>query len=78
MLDLIVAKAMAKTLDDRYQAIKELGDDLREVRRQMDHGRPATALKAIKPSSCGAWPVGPWYPPPLRLWLGPTPRVARP
>ncbi|APV50500.1 hypothetical protein BWI17_12845 [Betaproteobacteria bacterium GR16-43] len=46
MLDLIVAKAMAKTLDDRYQAIKELGDDLREVRRQMDHGRPATALKA--------------------------------
>jgi len=46
MLDLIVAKAMAKTLDDRYQSVKELGDDLREVRRQMDHGRPATALKA--------------------------------
>ncbi|QJR11679.1 Serine/threonine-protein kinase PknD [Usitatibacter rugosus] len=46
MLDLIVAKAMAKTLDDRYQSVKELGDDLREVRRQMDHGRPASALKA--------------------------------
>ena len=46
MLDLIVAKAMAKLLEDRYQSIKEFGDDLREVRRQMDAGRPATALKA--------------------------------
>jgi serine/threonine-protein kinase len=47
MLDLIVAKAMAKLLEDRYQAVKELGDDLREVRRQMDHSRPATAIKAM-------------------------------
>jgi len=47
MLDLIVAKAMAKLLEDRYQSIKELADDLREVRRQMDHSRPATALKAV-------------------------------
>jgi eukaryotic-like serine/threonine-protein kinase len=46
MLDLIVAKAMAKLLEDRYQTIKELGDDLREVRRQLDSGRPAAALKA--------------------------------
>ncbi len=46
MLDLIVAKAMAKLLEDRYQTIKELGDDLREVRRQMDASRPASALKA--------------------------------
>jgi serine/threonine-protein kinase len=46
MLDLIVAKAMAKLLEDRYQAVKELGDDLREVRRQMDSSRPAAALKA--------------------------------
>ncbi|QJR15659.1 serine/threonine-protein kinase [Usitatibacter palustris] len=46
MLDLIVAKAMAKTLDDRYQTIKELADDLREVRRQIDATRPAAALKA--------------------------------
>src|SRR6186713_3108088 len=46
MLDLIVAKAMAKLLEDRYQTIKELGDDLREVRRQMDSSRPAAALKA--------------------------------
>jgi serine/threonine-protein kinase len=46
MLDLIVAKAMAKSLDDRYGTIKELGDDLREVRRQIDSTRPAAALKA--------------------------------
>jgi serine/threonine-protein kinase len=47
MLDLIVAKAMAKLLEDRYQTVKEFGDDLREVRRQMDSSRPAAALKAM-------------------------------
>jgi hypothetical protein len=47
MLDLIVAKAMAKLLEDRYQSVKEFGDDLREVRRQMDSSRPAAALKAV-------------------------------
>src|SRR5688500_6257688 len=46
MLDLIGAKAMAKLLEDRYQSIKELADDLREVRRQMDSNRPAAAIKA--------------------------------
>jgi serine/threonine-protein kinase len=46
MLDLIVAKAMAKVVDDRYQTIKEFGDDLREVRRQLDASRPSIALKA--------------------------------
>src|SRR6476619_601052 len=46
MLDLIAAKAMAKLLEDRYQSIKEFADDLREVRRQIDASRPATALKA--------------------------------
>ncbi len=46
MLDLIVAKAMAKLLEDRYQTIKEFADDLREVGRQLDSSRPATALKA--------------------------------
>ena len=46
MLDLIVAKAMAKLLEDRYQSIKEFADDLREVRRQMDSNRPAAAIKA--------------------------------
>src|SRR5258706_649263 len=47
MLDLIVAKAMAKLLEDRYQTVKEFGDDLRDVRRQMDSSRPAAALKAM-------------------------------
>ena len=46
MLDLIVAKALAKLLEDRYQTVKEFADDLREVRRQSDSSRPATALKA--------------------------------
>jgi serine/threonine-protein kinase len=46
MLDLIVAKAMAKSLDDRYQTVKEFADDLREVLRQIDSSRPSTALKA--------------------------------
>jgi serine/threonine-protein kinase len=47
MLDLIVAKAMAKLLEDRYQSIKELGDDLREVRRQwMPGGRPRRSRRA--------------------------------
>jgi eukaryotic-like serine/threonine-protein kinase len=46
MLDLIVAKAMAKAVDDRYQTVKEFGDDLREVRRQLDASKPSVALKA--------------------------------
>ena len=54
MLDLIVAKAMAKLLDDRYQTIKEFGDDLREVRRQIDSARPATALQGDHRAAAGA------------------------
>jgi serine/threonine-protein kinase len=46
MLDLIVAKAMAKSVDDRYQTVKELADDLREVERQFNSSRPSKALKA--------------------------------
>ncbi|MDQ3028014.1 MAG: serine/threonine protein kinase [Pseudomonadota bacterium] len=60
MLDLIVAKAMAKLLEDRYQTVKELADDLREVRRQIDSTRPATALKASNaPSTVRREPIIP-------------------
>jgi eukaryotic-like serine/threonine-protein kinase len=62
MLDLIAAKAMAKLLEDRYQSIKELSEDLREVRRQMDASRPAAALKATTappPSRPSAPPIVP-------------------
>src|SRR5689334_10921928 len=46
MLDLIVAKAMAKLLEDRYQSVKEFAEDMRELRRQIDSSRPQAALKA--------------------------------
>src|SRR5205085_1134463 len=58
MLDLIVAKAMAKLLEDRYQTIKEFADDLREVRRQMDSTRPAAALKASTAPAMPKKPMG--------------------
>ena len=58
MLDLIAAKAMAKLLEDRYQTVKELADDLREVRRQMDSSKPAAALKATSaPAASRAVPA---------------------
>ncbi len=33
MLDLVVAKALAKTVDERYQTMREFADDLGQVRR---------------------------------------------
>src|SRR5215831_11152172 len=51
MLDLIVAKAMAKLLEDRYQTIKEFADDLREVRRQIDSAPPAALKASTSPPS---------------------------
>src|SRR5713226_179729 len=35
MLDLIVAKALAKSVDERYQTMREFAADLREIRRQL-------------------------------------------
>ena len=39
MLDLIVAKALAKTVDERYQTMAEFAHDLQEVKRQMLIGK---------------------------------------
>src|SRR5512132_585801 len=57
MLDLIAAKAMAKLLEDRYQTVKEFAEDMREVRRQIDSGRPAAALKATSAPSMPRNPI---------------------
>jgi len=47
MLDLIVAKALAKNVDERYQTMREFAADLREIRRQLLGGtgeRPALSV----------------------------------
>jgi eukaryotic-like serine/threonine-protein kinase len=48
MLDLIVAKALAKPADDRYQNMRELVKDLREVRRLMLNATGAPTVYAAK------------------------------
>ena len=46
MLDLIVAKALAKTVDERYQSMAEFAHDLTEVKRQMQIGKPRAEVIA--------------------------------
>ncbi len=41
MLDLILAKSLAKTVDERYQHMNEFANDLREVKRQLLSAAPA-------------------------------------
>jgi eukaryotic-like serine/threonine-protein kinase len=48
MLDLIVAKALAKPTDDRYQTMREFGADLREVKRLIANAISAPSLAAAK------------------------------
>lgn len=50
MLDLIAAKALAKAVDDRYQTMRELCADLREVKRMIANNAAAPALAAGKPA----------------------------
>ena len=51
MLDFIVAKALAKGLDERYPSAKQLADDLRECREQIRvaPGRPPDPAAATQP-----------------------------
>ena len=46
MLDLIVAKALAKTVDERYQTMREFAQDLNEVKRQLASLAPDTNIIA--------------------------------
>ncbi|MBL0122515.1 MAG: serine/threonine protein kinase [Betaproteobacteria bacterium] len=41
MLDLVVAKALAKTVDERYQTMREFADDLAQVKRLLHAKQPA-------------------------------------
>jgi serine/threonine protein kinase len=66
MLDLIVAKALAKPIDDRYQNMRELVRDLREVRRLLLNASGAPTVYAAKsPPSRVAEPAVPPPPPPM-------------
>lgn len=49
MLDLIVAKALAKQVDDRYSSMRELCADLREVKRMLVNAVAAPPLNAVAP-----------------------------
>jgi len=57
MLDLIVAKALAKPVEERYQSMREFADDLREVRRLLTGAsgqRPAFRPAAPAPKAAAA------------------------
>ncbi len=53
MLDLVIAKALAKTVDERYQTMSEFAGDLNEVKRlllTLQPGGKMVASKATSPS----------------------------
>ena len=64
MLDLIVAKALAKTVDERYQTMREFAQDLNEVKRQLAIAAPGANIIAKqapsqpKPVSLDAMGIG--------------------
>ena len=64
MLDLIVAKALAKTVDERYQTMREFADDLAQVKRMLQARQPSGEVLAkqappsAKPLTMDALGVG--------------------
>ncbi len=50
MLNFIVAKALAKKLDDRYQSVREMADDLRTCRVNLARA-PGAAAAAVRPKA---------------------------
>ncbi|MCE2991128.1 MAG: serine/threonine protein kinase [Burkholderiales bacterium] len=48
MLDLIVAKALAKSVDERYQSMRDMVQDLAEVKRLLQAAAPAGKVIATK------------------------------
>lgn len=57
MLDLIVAKALAKVIDIRYQSMGEFAADLREVRRMLANAGGAPVVHAARPAAVRVKPV---------------------
>ena len=55
MLDLIIAKALAKSLDERYQAMSDMARDLDEVKRQLQSpSAQASLVASASPPTSGA------------------------
>lgn len=54
MLNFIVAKALAKSLDDRYQNAKDLANDLRACRETLPRTSPAVAVPVKSSALAGA------------------------
>ena len=48
MLDLVIAKALAKTVDERYQTMSEFASDLNEVKRILSSRQPGAMMVASK------------------------------
>ncbi len=58
MLDLVVAKALAKSADERYQTMRELADDLNQVKRLLIARQPVgNVLAKQAPPSTKPLPV---------------------
>ena len=53
MLDLVIAKALAKSVDERYQTMREFADDLNEVRRLLLSQQPGGRMVAAQSPAPG-------------------------